>query len=587
MNIVASFDSSVASAPAGYTTAIQSAISYIDSVITNPITANISFGWGEVDGSPVAAGAAGENVSNGYYFSYAQVKAALAAVATSADDFASVSNLPTTDPSSGGKFFVTLPEAQALNLAGATTATAGWVGLSSALKYAFDPANRAVAGSYDAIGVIEHEITEILGRIGAMGTYSGAGVYTPLDLFRYSASGVHQFTPGAGFFSVDGHTMLQAYNNPVAGGDVSDWVNSLKGDAFGAAYQATVGVVSATDLRELDVMGYSVNGAATASPPPPLSPPPVSPPPVSPPPPISPPPISPPPATGKLLVAADGGGNLVGGAGADTLVGGHGADTMTGGAGADDFRFGVVPWSPGHITDFTPGTDKLDFNTLLSNAGYHGTDPIADGYVKLLDDGHGDTWVYFDSDGHGTADQWGTFVATIDHVAPGAIHASDLVGAAASPPPPVSPPPVSPPPVSPPPPASGGVVLTSTTNFPGSVMTGGGGADTLNAGQGSDTMTGGAGADHFVFAKTPWSPAEITDFTHGQDIIDLRALFAGSGYAGTDPVADHYLTLLSDGAGGTKVLFDLDGPGPQAPTYFLHLDHVAPATLTASDWIVH
>ena len=89
----------------------------------------------------------------------------------------------------------------------------------------------------------------------------------------------------------------------------------------------------------------------------------------------------------------------------------------------------------------------------------------------------------------------------------------------------------------------------------------------------------GAGDDHFVFRTTPWSPAEITDFTHGQDAIDLRGMFAGTGYAGSDPVADHQLTLLSDGADGTKVLF--------GGAYFLHLDHVAPGALTGSDWITH
>src|SRR6185437_3708527 len=111
--------------------------------------------------------------------------------------------------------------------------------------------------------------------------------------------------------------------------------------------------------------------------------------------PASPPP---PPGEGQVLTASDGGSNLQGGAGNDTLVAGHGPDTLTGAGGADDFRFGALPWTAGHITDFTPGTDKLDLSALLSKAGYSGSDPIGDGYVKLLDDGHGDTWLYFDTD---------------------------------------------------------------------------------------------------------------------------------------------------------------------------------------------
>jgi Ca2+-binding RTX toxin-like protein len=92
-------------------------------------------------------------------------------------------------------------------------------------------------------------------------------------------------------------------------------------------------------------------------------------------------------------------------------------------------------------------------------------------------------------------------------------------------------------------------------------------------------MTGGGGADHFVFAQTPWAPAEITDFVHGQDVIDLKGVFAGSGYTGTDPVADHKITLMSDGADGTKVLIGTN--------YFLHVDHVAPSVFTGADWITH
>src|SRR6185312_15724653 len=194
--------------------------------------------------------------------------------------------------------------------------------------------------------------------------------------------------------------------------------------------------------------------------------------------------------------------------GDDTLVGAHGPDTMTGGAGADRFEFNELPWQAAQIADFTPGVDKLDLSTLLANAGYRGTDPIADGYVKLIDDGHGDTWIYFDTDGHGAADQWGTFVATLEHVAPGAVQASDLAGASPPPPPPVSPPPASPPPpppappppASPPPPAGdGGHVLIAADG--GGSLAGGAGADTLVAGHGPDTLTGGAGADVFRFTS--------------------------------------------------------------------------------------
>jgi hypothetical protein len=100
---------------------------------------------------------------------------------------------------------------------------------------------------------------------------------------------------------------------------------------------------------------------------------------------------------------------------------------MTGAGGADHFEWDGLPWNAGQVTDFTHGADKIDLSALLSAAHYSGTDPIADGYVKLIDDGHGDTWVYFDRDGPGTADQWGTLLVTLDHVAPTGVAAGDWI----------------------------------------------------------------------------------------------------------------------------------------------------------------
>ncbi|MEJ5230704.1 MAG: type I secretion C-terminal target domain-containing protein, partial [Geminicoccaceae bacterium] len=61
------------------------------------------------------------------------------------------------------------------------------------------------------------------------------------------------------------------------------------------------------------------------------------------------------------------------GGGADRFIGGTGSDTVTGGAGADLFTFTAIAQSPTGtgrdvITDFTPGTDKLVFQGLLSGS---------------------------------------------------------------------------------------------------------------------------------------------------------------------------------------------------------------------------
>ncbi|WP_245540332.1 M10 family metallopeptidase C-terminal domain-containing protein [Paracoccus zeaxanthinifaciens] len=59
---------------------------------------------------------------------------------------------------------------------------------------------------------------------------------------------------------------------------------------------------------------------------------------------------------------------LWGQAGHDTLAGNLGADVMTGGAGRDEFRFFLAADSrtgaADLITDFTPGTDRIDLRAL-------------------------------------------------------------------------------------------------------------------------------------------------------------------------------------------------------------------------------
>jgi hypothetical protein len=136
--------------------------------------------------------------------------------------------------------------------------------------------------------------------------------------------------------------------------------------------------------------------------------------------------------TGQTVTETSGNQALAGGAGNDTLTAIHGGDTLTGAGGADRFVFQALPWSPSEVTDFAQGTDKLDLSALLSASHYTGTDPVGDGYVKLIDNGKGGAWLYYDTDGKGTADQWGTFVATLDHVSPSGLSAADFGGAGGS-----------------------------------------------------------------------------------------------------------------------------------------------------------
>ncbi|MHC8321728.1 retention module-containing protein [Pseudomonas sp. GB2N2] len=82
---------------------------------------------------------------------------------------------------------------------------------------------------------------------------------------------------------------------------------------------------------------------------------------------------------------------LNGGGGDDFLIGGLGNNTLTGGAGADTFQW--LKGNSGHdvVTDFTPGTDKLDLSQLLQ--GENSTAASLDDYLHFKVTGSGDSLV--------------------------------------------------------------------------------------------------------------------------------------------------------------------------------------------------
>jgi hypothetical protein len=280
LTIVADYDSSISglqlSSPALYTEvtgAITAAIQFLETSITNPMLITIDFGYGEVQGQPLDSGALGQSNANYYNNnSYGSIVNALSSHATSAAAIAAVSTLPASSPVAGATWDVPFSEMKALGLSApsglaaltpTSTEVDGWVGISSSFPFAYNPANRAVSGQYDAIGVLEHEITEDLGRVESLGTYvsiGNVGGYTPLDLFRYASPGVRDLTPGPGYFSINsGQTNLDTFNNPTNGNDAGDWASSVTHDSFDAiASSGAANTVSATDLTLMNVLGYSL-----------------------------------------------------------------------------------------------------------------------------------------------------------------------------------------------------------------------------------------------------------------------------------------------------------------------------------------
>jgi Ca2+-binding RTX toxin-like protein len=118
------------------------------------------------------------------------------------------------------------------------------------------------------------------------------------------------------------------------------------------------------------------------------------------------------------ITGNSGNNTLIGNSGADTITGGKGADTLTGGTGIDTFDYNALTDATDTITDFTAGAggDKLDIDTLLTVLGYNGADPIAAGYVQLLQAG-AHTQVNIDSNGGG--DSFAVTLTTLQNVTAG------------------------------------------------------------------------------------------------------------------------------------------------------------------------
>jgi hypothetical protein len=126
---------------------------------------------------------------------------------------------------------------------------------------------------YDAVAIAEHEIGEVMGRIGLEGEIvGGQATYTPLDLFDFSSPGVLELSANGGYFSVDnGATSLGVFDAAAAnGGDIADWTaNAAPSGHIYDAYDAFTfagyhGVVTSTDIVENVALGYDLTPAVTA-----------------------------------------------------------------------------------------------------------------------------------------------------------------------------------------------------------------------------------------------------------------------------------------------------------------------------------
>ncbi len=236
------WDSSVANAPSGFTAAVIDAAQFYVTNFTSSTGGKtvlyIDVGYGEIAGTSLAANALGESESNGYLTNYSTVTKALAA-----DGYSfSATNEPT-----GSQFFVTSAQAKSLGLISGTSGGAssvdGYIGFSTltGTGYSWNTyanPNGSNSGTtstqFDLQAVVEHEISEVMGRIGMEGqVINGKATYTPLDLFNYASynttthTGALELSGHGGYFSTNGGaTKMGVFNNSSSyGGDIADWAS--------------------------------------------------------------------------------------------------------------------------------------------------------------------------------------------------------------------------------------------------------------------------------------------------------------------------------------------------------------------------
>ena len=245
-------DTLTSSQSAAFTTAAAA----WSAVLRDPVTVNVSIGFrdlGTASNGGLILGSTGLNLQS---LTYASFTALYAADRRSAADVQANANLPASVPTGQ----VELSSAELKALGGTSTGSDGTIEFTSNPGVTFADTRAGLnSGTYDLIGIAEHEIGHLLGFESALD--GGSSTRTVLDLFRYAIAGTPGFAQGsAAYFSLDnGATSLAGF---AVGGSgqyqASHWVQgtgALMDPAVAAGVQQDI---TALDITALDVLGYDL-----------------------------------------------------------------------------------------------------------------------------------------------------------------------------------------------------------------------------------------------------------------------------------------------------------------------------------------
>ena len=212
------------------------------SLWTNSITINLTF---EETASGFNGTLATNRWSSWVNLTYDQLKNALPAS----------DSLPDTDPTGGQTWSVPEAYARMLGLSSSTPLIDDTVTLNSSYVWTF---------GQDVINVIEHEISEgVMGRVGGLGDQNN--VWSTMDLFRYSAPGVADYTNGrdgkATYFSSNATGLSSLifnneYNSDGTKNNQRDTADFVQADVFGTGAPGETNALSQTDIAIMDALGW-------------------------------------------------------------------------------------------------------------------------------------------------------------------------------------------------------------------------------------------------------------------------------------------------------------------------------------------
>lgn len=264
-----SWDLSVGSAPASFTSLVGSMAQNLANKLTaaGPVTVNIKVGWGTLNGGALPGGALGATTnflttygSTAAAYNLLRSKVVAAGSGSVIDQQMLAGALPTTAPVAGF-IYLSTAQAKALKVVTGTQASLdAYVGIA-ATDYL-----QTTGSGYDLSGVVNHEFTEVMGRIMLTGARVGTATlpgYTLEDLMHFAAPGARLLSSRGGYLSANGVNRL-AYLNPSPTGDIADYASptatmaNLGADAFNAASLPGATTFASNDLFTMDALGWNL-----------------------------------------------------------------------------------------------------------------------------------------------------------------------------------------------------------------------------------------------------------------------------------------------------------------------------------------